>query len=87
MFYAVNPLRTIAQETASQIARRNCSQEVREVLGYTGIFAEKQTNKQKTVVAHPKITANYKNRHLGLMVLVLFIYGKIKQLGLTEIAP
>ena len=44
MFYSVNLLRTTAQETASQIALRNCSQEVREELGYIGIFAVKQTN-------------------------------------------
>lgn len=45
MFYLVAFLKTVTGETASQIALRNCSQEVREELGYIGIFAEKQTNK------------------------------------------
>ena len=43
MFYSVNLLRTIAQDTASQIALRNYSKEVREVPGYVGVFAGKKT--------------------------------------------
>ena len=50
-------LRTIAQETASQIALRNCSKEVREKPGYIGVFTGKnkkvkKTQKIKHVVEH-----------------------------------
>ena len=41
MFYSGTLLRTIAWETASQIALRNCPKEVREEPGYIGVFAEK----------------------------------------------
>ena len=62
MFYSGNFLRTVAWETASQVALRNCSKEAREEPGYIGVFAEKQTNKQKNphVVKHQKSTANHK---------------------------
>ena len=43
MFYLGTLLRTIAQETESQIALRICSKEVREESGYIEVFAEKQT--------------------------------------------
>ena len=41
MFYLGTLLRTIAQETTSQRALENCSKEIREEPGYTGVFAEK----------------------------------------------
>ena len=40
MFYLVAFLKTVTGETASQIALRNCSKEVREELGYRGVFAK-----------------------------------------------
>ena len=42
MFYLVALLRTIAWDTASQTALRNCSKEVREEPGYIGVFAGKK---------------------------------------------
>ena len=55
------------------MALRDCSKEVREEPGYIRVFVEKQTKKQtKHVVQHQKITANHKNRHLKLMILVFF---------------
>ena len=49
MLYSVMLLRTIAQESASWLALRNCSKEKREEPGYMGVFAEKQTNKNHVV--------------------------------------
>ena len=40
----------MTQETASQSALRNYSQEVREELGYIGIFAGKQKRTRNLVV-------------------------------------
>ena len=38
-------------ETASQIALRNCSEEIREEPGYPGVFAGKKKNSwEKTVI-------------------------------------
>ena len=71
MCYSRTSLRTVALETASQIALRNCPREVKNEPGYIGVFAEK-TKKQKHVVEHQKITARHRNRHLKLMILVLF---------------
>ena len=42
MFYLGTLLRTIAL-VASHIALRNCSEEVKEEAGYTGVFAENKT--------------------------------------------
>lgn len=41
MFYLMDLLRTYAQRVASQIALRDCSEEVRKELGYIGIFTTK----------------------------------------------
>ena len=41
MFYLADILRTQAQETASEIALRDCSKEVREEPGYIGVFGKK----------------------------------------------
>ena len=41
---------------------------------------------KKSAVENQKITSNYKNRHLKLMILV-FMYGKKQESGLTEITP
>ena len=73
MFYSGTLLRTIAQETASQIALRDCPKEVRGEPGYIGVFAE--TNKQCSQTS--KMTANHKNRHLKLMILVLFYIWEV----------
>ena len=54
-------LRTIAQERDSQ----NYSEEVREDLGYTGVWAG---GKKKSSI---KTTANHEKRHLKLIILVL----------------
>ena len=54
MFYSVTLLRTIAQETASQIALRNCSQEVREgasvVVQWLGIRLPMQGTRVRVLV-------------------------------------
>ena len=63
-------MRTIAQETASQIALRNSSEEARKEPGCSvGVFA--RGKQMKHVVKHRKITANNKSRCLQLVVLVL----------------
>ena len=41
MFYLMDLLRTDAQEAASQIALRDCSEEVRKEPGYIGVFTTK----------------------------------------------
>ena len=41
MFYLADILRTYARVAASQIALRDCSEEVREDPGYRGVFATK----------------------------------------------
>ena len=41
MFYSVNILRTSARETASQIALRDCFDEIREEPEYKGVFEKK----------------------------------------------
>ena len=66
-FYLGNLLRTIAWETASQIALRNCFEEVREEPGYIGFFAE-----ERHVVKHKTITVNLQTSQKNLMILVLF---------------
>ena len=40
-------LKTIAWETLSQLALRNCSKEVVEETGYIGIFVENKTKENK----------------------------------------
>ena len=59
MLYSVNLLRTLAWDTAFQIALRECSKKVREKPGYIAVFAEE---KKKHVFKHHKITANHKNK-------------------------
>ena len=51
------------RETASQIALRNYSKEVREQPAFIGVFAVKKKN-QKVIAYH--------SRHLKLRILVLF---------------
>ena len=66
-FYSGTLLRTIAQETASQTALRNCSKEVSEEPAYIYNFAgEKKMSNIKRLLL---IT---KNGHLKLKILVLF---------------
>ena len=59
MLYSVMLLRTIAQESASWLALRNCSKEKREEPGYMGVFCWK-ADKQKPCIKHQKITADHK---------------------------
>ena len=63
-------LRTITWESAFQLALRNCSKEVKEEPGYSGIFTGRK--KKTHAVKHQKITAGHKNRHLKLKILVFF---------------
>ena len=81
MFYSVALRKTIAPETASQTALRDCSKEVREEQGCIGVFAEnKQTNKH--VVEHPKITANHKKQTTQVNDFSAFLcMGRYKSLG------
>ena len=45
VFYSVDILRISAQETASQVALRDCSEEVRKEPRDTGVFERKKTKK------------------------------------------
>ena len=77
MFFGVTLLRTTAWETASQIALRICSKEVREESSYVGVFAEKNN-----VVQHQKITANYKKQTSQANDFRAFLcMGRCKNLG------
>ena len=67
---------------ASQVALRNCSQQVREKPGYIGVSTEK-----KKVAKHEKIIANHKNQASQVKDLSAFLYGKIQDSGLIEIIP
>ena len=42
MFYSADLLRTKAQDAASQIALRDCSEKAREEPGYIGVFTHKK---------------------------------------------
>ena len=87
MFYSGTLLRTIAQETASQIALRNCSKEEREEPGYTGVFTGKKAKTKTTttkthVVKHQKITANHKKHAFQVNDFSVFLsMGRCKSLG------
>ena len=71
--YSGTLLKTITEETLSQIDRRSCSEEVGEeqvyiymiFLGVGGIW-------EVHVVKHKAITVNQKNRYVKLMILVFF---------------
>ena len=52
------------RETASQIALRNYSKDLREQPAFIGVFAVKKKKNQKVTAYH--------NRHLKLIILVLF---------------
>ena len=83
MFYSRTLLRTLAWETASQIALRNSSDEVREEPGYIGVFAE---NKTKHVAEHQKITANPKNQTPQVNDFSAFLgMGRCKSLGSLKV--
>lgn len=64
-------LRTLARETASPVAPRDCSAEVREGPGYRGVFATKTR-----WLEHQKIiylfVVREKTKYLMLMNAVLF---------------
>ena len=62
---------------------RNCSEEVREGLGYTGVFATKQGN--PNIKRLLLIKANQTSQ--GTEFSTFFMYGKIRESELTEIAP
>ena len=59
MFYLGILLRTVAQETTSQVGLRNCSEEVREKPGFVGVFF---WGKARGVVEHEKNTGNHKKQ-------------------------
>ena len=79
MFYSGSSLRTIAQETASQVVLRNYSEEVREEPRSKRVVLKSKHNMQ--------ITANHTHTHthLKLMILVLF-YGKTQDSGLMKLS-
>ena len=80
MFHLRNLLWTIAQESASQVALRNCSKEVREEECSIGDFPGK--NKIKTIFHHPEITANHKNQISQINDFHAFLcIGRCKSLG------
>ena len=73
----IRDLRTRAWETASQIALRNYSEEVREEPGYIGEFLLKNR-----VDEHEKITANHKKRTSQVSDFRAFLHmGRCKILG------
>ena len=60
-------------ETASHIALRNYSKEVREEPGYIVVFPENKQTKNKQMWLNVKILLLItKNRHFKLMILMLF---------------
>jgi len=59
MFYLGTLLRTVAQETTSQVGLRNCSEEVREKPGFVGVFF---WGKARGVVEHEKNTVNHEKQ-------------------------
>lgn len=63
-------LRTLAWEPASQIILRDCYREIRDKTRYRGVFAGEKCSWTS------KITANHKNRHTELMILVFFYVWK-----------
>ena len=70
MFYLMALLSIVALDIASHSTLRNCSKEVREKLGYVGIFAgTREKNDQK-------ITANHKKQTSQVLILVpLCLWG------------
>ena len=59
MFYLGTLVRTVAQETTSQVGLRNCSEEVREKPGFVGVFF---WGKARGIVEHEKNTVNHKKQ-------------------------
>ena len=68
MFYLGTLLRTIARDTAFQIALRDCSKEAREEPGYTRALLKKThvVKRQKIIANHKKQTNKKNPRHLKL---------------------
>ena len=60
MLYSVMLLKTIAQESASWLALRNCYKEKRDEPGYMGVLLK--SNKQNPCSKHQKITADHKKK-------------------------
>ena len=84
MFHLGTFLRITVWETASQIALRKHSKEVRKEPGYIGFFVGKQTN--KLIVKHQKITANHKNQTSQVNDFSAFLcVGRCKSLGLLKL--
>ena len=87
MFYSVDLLRTEAREAVSQLALRDCSEEVREQPGYIGILNLKPGRWNIERLPLMKET-----RHLKLMNLVFFyvleeLFYVLPESGLMEIIP
>ena len=55
-------MKTVAKETATQIALRKPSEEAREKPGCVRVFAGKE-KKKKSIVIYQKIVANCTTRH------------------------
>ena len=87
MFYSVDLLRTEAREAVSQLALRDCSEEVREQPGYIGILNLKPGRWNIERLPLMKET-----RHLKLMNFVFFyvleeLFYVLPESGLMEIIP
>ena len=70
-------MRTVAQETAFQIALRNCSEEVGEgsalyMILAKGVHVVKRTFWQRPAARLVKVTASLQEQTAPLMILVLF---------------
>lgn len=76
MLYSGNLLRTITQETASQWALRNCSQEVREEQGYGVVFFPLEKKSNWTLRSNWRLPLIIRNRHLRWMIFVLLYIWK-----------
>ena len=57
-------MKTLAWETAFQIALRNYSKEIRKELGYIGVFAGKQTNENNMYSNTKRLLLITKDKHL-----------------------
>ena len=70
-------MRTIAQETASQIVLRDCTKEavgssICTILVKEGIHIIKHTLWQKVATSHKKVAASHMEQMFSLMILVIF---------------
>ena len=71
MIYWGDFLKILTWLTASQIALRNCSEEVREEPGNIGVFAEKQSKNMQ--LHHKRLLLIAKAGNLKLMIFSVFV--------------